>query len=66
MLDRYGDETPDHFNASAVAECELCDDNGYRGHLVCDHIDYQATAKRGMDMVRQALEETKKRKEENR
>jgi len=65
MLDRYGDETPEHFDAFAVAECELCDDTGYRGHLVCDHIDYRAAAKRGMDMVRQALEETKKRKEES-
>jgi hypothetical protein len=65
MLDRYGDEHPDHFDAGAIAHCGMCDETGYRGHLVCDHIDYQAAAKRGMDMVREALEATKKRKEKN-
>jgi hypothetical protein len=63
MLDRYGEEQPEHFSAGAVALCEMCDDNGYRGHLVCDHIDYQAAARRGMDMIRQALKDAKQRKE---
>lgn len=63
MLDRYGEEQPGHYNAFAVAECDLCDDNGYRCHVVCDHIDHAAAAKRGMAMIRQALEDAKQRKE---
>lgn len=63
MLDRYGEPLPEHHTADAVAYCELCDDNGYRGHRVCDHVDHQAAAKRGMDMIRAALEEAKQRKE---
>lgn len=63
MLDRYGEPQPAHFDPTAIADCELCDDNGYRGHYVCDHIDYQAAAIRGMAMIRQALEEAKQRKE---
>lgn len=63
MLDRYGEEQPEHFNVFAVADCDLCDEHGYRGHMVCDHIDHAAAAARGMAMVRQALEESKQRKE---
>ena len=50
-----------------TAQCEFCDEHGIRlnGMYRCDHIDYQAAAKRGMDMVREALEATKKRKEKN-
>jgi hypothetical protein len=60
MLNRYGEEEPAHFSANSVAHCELCDDNGYRGHLVCDHIDYAAAAKRGMALIRAALRKEKK------
>ena len=60
MLDRYGEEQPTHFEASAIADCHMCDDYGYRGHRVCDHIDYQAAAKRGMEMIRAALNKEKK------
>lgn len=63
MLDRYGEPLPEHHTAGAVAHCVLCDDDGYRGGQVCDHIDHQAAAKRGMDMIRAALEEAKQRKE---
>jgi hypothetical protein len=63
MLDRYGEEQPTHFEAHAIADCHLCDDHGYRGHRVCNHIDYKAAAKRGMEKIRTTLEETKKRKE---
>ena len=38
-----------------IAECELCDDHGKRGMFVCDHVDYAAAARRGMDMIRAAL-----------
>jgi len=46
----------------AVAECEHCDEQGVRlnGLYKCDHIDYAAAAKRGMEMIREALKKEKK------
>lgn len=41
------------------AECELCDDKGMNGMFVCDHIDYAATAKRGMALIRETLKGSK-------
>lgn len=41
--------------AQDVARCRLCDDDGYRGGMVCDHEDHTAAARRGMDMVREAM-----------
>jgi hypothetical protein len=38
-----------------IAACILCDDDGYRGGTVCDHIDHRPAARRGMELVRQAL-----------
>jgi len=42
--------------ARAIAECDLCDSEGYRWHHVCDHRDYSEAAARGMAAVRAALE----------
>ncbi len=39
----------------AIADCHLCDHDGYRGSTVCDHEDHQAAARRGMDMIREAM-----------
>ena len=50
---------PDRYDEMcAVAECELCDDDGVRLNQLgrCDHIDYAAIARRGMAKVRAALE----------
>lgn len=41
--------------ALAVAACELCDDDGYRSGVVCDHIDRTETAANGIAKVREAL-----------
>lgn len=41
--------------AMAIAECELCDDDGYRGTVVCDHQEHADTNARGMELVRAAL-----------
>lgn len=41
--------------AMAIAECELCDDDGYRGTTVCDHQEHADTNARGMAMVRAAM-----------
>lgn len=40
---------------AAIAECELCDTDGYRGNRVCDHIDRTAVAARGSAAVREVL-----------
>jgi hypothetical protein len=39
----------------AIVNCPLCDDEGYRGGSVCDHIDRTDTYRRGMAKVREAL-----------
>lgn len=44
-----------HRNKIRIANCNLCDTDGYRGATVCDHIDRTETAKRGMALVRAAL-----------
>jgi hypothetical protein len=41
--------------ALEAADCPLCDDDGYRGSVVCDHIDHTPAARRGMAKVRLAL-----------
>lgn len=40
---------------AAVVLCELCDEDGYRGTQVCDHIDRGTTAAKGAAMARAAL-----------
>lgn len=48
-MDRYDE-------MCAAAECELCDDHGIRpDNTRCDHVDYAAIAKRGLEKVREAL-----------
>lgn len=41
---------------AAIALCELCDDDGYRGTHVCDHVDRGQTAAKGSALARAALE----------
>ncbi|MGQ9348924.1 hypothetical protein [Mycolicibacterium gilvum] len=66
MPDRYGDEPidlngPDDVWAAgqrrkyAIVNCGMCDDDGYAGLRVCDHIDHTEAARRGMEKVRAAL-----------
>lgn len=43
---------------AAVVLCELCDDDGYRGTHVCDHVDRGQTAAKGSALARAALEKT--------
>lgn len=45
-----------------VSECELCDDTGLtlNGLYTCDHIDYGAIAKRGIQRCQEAIKEGKK------
>jgi hypothetical protein len=58
MPDRYGDSDPDIARITdpyTVANCDLCDEHGYRGPTVCDHVDHSGAAKRGMAMIREAM-----------
>ena len=55
MPDRYGEEPQAYDNPHDIADCDLCDDDGMRGMLRCDHIDHGAASKRGMDMIRAAM-----------
>ncbi|AER47731.1 hypothetical protein DORI_82 [Mycobacterium phage Dori] len=41
--------------AQAIANCHLCDTDGYRGTTVCNHTDNAATAHRGMNQIRQTM-----------
>ena len=41
---------------AAIIDCELCDDDGYRGTHVCDHVDRGTTAAKGSALARAALE----------
>jgi hypothetical protein len=39
----------------AIADCTLCNDDGYQGAVVCDHIDRTQTAQRGRALVRAVM-----------
>lgn len=45
-----------HRNSIRIANCDLCDDDGYAGLRVCDHVDHTAAAARGMEKVRAVLD----------
>lgn len=45
--------------AEAIANCTMCDPDGYHGSSVCDHIDHRAAANRGLALIREALAKTK-------
>ncbi|QBG78543.1 hypothetical protein SEA_BARCO_68 [Gordonia phage Barco] len=48
--------TAAELRAAEIANCDLCDSNGYRGNRVCDHDpDTAARAARGMALVREQL-----------
>lgn len=55
---------PDCFSADALAaaNCHLCDDCGYRGGQVCDHIDHHRENAAGRAAVRAALAEIRARR----
>lgn len=64
MPNRYGenDDTaaesqpePTYTQAYAIANCGLCDDDGVRGMHRCDHIDHARAARRGMELIREAM-----------
>lgn len=44
-----------HLTASEIANCTLCDNEGYRPAGVCDHLDRTHIAAAGIARVRAAL-----------
>ena len=46
--------------AMAVVECGLCDDDGYRGTVVCDHVDRSEVLARGLVKVSAVLRKQEK------
>lgn len=48
--------------AAAIAGCGLCDDNGYRGVVVCDHVDHAPAAARGRAKIQAELDAIAARK----
>lgn len=38
-----------------IANCGLCDDDGYRGPVVCDHVDRAETTQRGLAKCHEVL-----------
>lgn len=53
------DHGPAHLTAAAIADCQLCDPDGYRGTQVCDHIDRTDTNARGSAACRAELAKAK-------
>ena len=53
-LPTYG-PTDTELRHQAITECTICDDDGYHGNIVCDHIDRTETAARGIDQIRRAM-----------
>lgn len=47
--------TQTEIRLAAIQACDICDEDGYRGATVCDHIDRTNTAARGINQVRQAM-----------
>lgn len=54
--EHHPDDDTAHLTRAAIANCALCDGDGYRPTgPVCDHVDRTATAKAGIAKVRAAL-----------
>jgi hypothetical protein len=49
-----------HRNALRIANCRLCDTDGYFGTVICDHVDRSGVLERGRAKVRAALASTKR------
>lgn len=45
----------------AITACQLCDDDGYRGATVCDHVDHYADTAAGRAAVTAALAKIRNR-----
>lgn len=48
--------------AQAIVNCGMCNDDGYRGLTVCDHVDHEPAAKRGRELIQAELDRIRQRK----
>lgn len=51
-----------HLTQQAIDACGLCNEHGYRGATVCDHIDHYAETAHGRAEVRAELAKLQARK----
>lgn len=56
------DPRPPHLDPTAIAACQLCDDDGYRGGTVCDHRDHYADTAAGRAAVTAELAKIRNRR----
>lgn len=54
-LDKPHGPTPAELRALAVQACDLCDDEGYRGAIVCDHTDHRPANRHGIEQIRRQM-----------
>lgn len=54
-------ERPAHLHPRAIADCGLCDDQGYRGTSVCTHRDHAAETQHGRALMRAELDKIRRR-----
>lgn len=45
-----------HLDPAAIANCTLCDTDGYRNLVVCDHIDHDAQSAHGRALARAEIQ----------
>lgn len=46
----------------AIVDCGLCDDDGYRGLVLCDHVDHVSESAHGRALAKAELEKIQQRK----
>lgn len=54
MADRE-DGTNTHLAKAAIARCQLCDNEGYRGGHICDHVNRTNVGRAQKDHIRKML-----------
>ncbi|KWX66825.1 hypothetical protein [Mycobacterium sp. NAZ190054] len=55
-------DDPVHLDPLVIVNCGLCDDDGYRGGTVCDHIDHATESAHGRGLMRAELDRIRQRK----
>lgn len=62
ILDEPEPTATNHHSPEAIAGCELCDDDGYRGGIVCDHVNHAAETEKARALARAELAKVLARK----
>lgn len=51
-----------YVRAQAIVDCELCDDDGRRGVLICDHRDHYRETEHGRRLLADEMQKIRERK----